>query len=114
MRISDCSSDVCSSDLKLGADIGLADIAFGRGQIAEQLADHILVARLFEIGLYHRLAIGVRLFAGQAHQPGRPFAQQAIAPRRDLEGVFLVKSRSEEHTSELKSLMRISYAVFCL
>src|SRR3546814_4890411 len=27
---------------------------------------------------------------------------------------FIVKSRSEEHTSELQSLMRISYAVFCL
>src|SRR3546814_5254397 len=29
-------------------------------------------------------------------------------------GVTLVQSRSEEHTSELQSLMRISYAVFCL
>src|SRR3546814_7290614 len=28
--------------------------------------------------------------------------------------VFLAKERSEEHTSELQSLMRISYAVFCL
>src|SRR3546814_3172822 len=31
-----------------------------------------------------------------------------------MEGVFLREARSEEHTSELQSLMRISYAVFCL
>src|SRR3546814_9135554 len=32
----------------------------------------------------------------------------------NAEGYFLTKARSEEHTSELQSLMRISYAVFCL
>src|SRR3546814_4668265 len=37
--------------------------------------------------------------------PGRSCAPAALAPRR---------ARSEEHTSELQSLMRISYAVFCL
>src|SRR3546814_4990060 len=31
-----------------------------------------------------------------------------------LQGSFIVDERSEEHTSELQSLMRISYAVFCL
>src|SRR3546814_6330858 len=31
-----------------------------------------------------------------------------------LEDIFLIHRRSEEHTSELQSLMRISYAVFCL
>src|SRR3546814_3632847 len=34
--------------------------------------------------------------------------------RRDEEGADLGRHRSEEHTSELQSLMRISYAVFCL
>src|SRR3546814_9519644 len=34
--------------------------------------------------------------------------------RRELEGAINIPIRSEEHTSELQSLMRISYAVFCL
>src|SRR3546814_5930147 len=36
------------------------------------------------------------------------------APDRDLDGIGRREFRSEEHTSELQSLMRISYAVFCL
>src|SRR3546814_4188921 len=50
------------------------------------------------------------------------FSQWGTHPRyarvrgRDVAGLFFYKelSRSEEHTSELQSLMRISYAVFCL
>src|SRR3546814_1736597 len=38
----------------------------------------------------------------------------AVAPLTDATGADLVSARSEEHTSELQSLMRISYAVFCL
>src|SRR3546814_1653570 len=37
-----------------------------------------------------------------------------FAARSDLSGAARAQSRSEEHTSELQSLMRISYAVFCL
>src|SRR3546814_2767303 len=44
---------------------------------------------------YERLAKGVRALAAAGH-------------------VRLVETRSEEHTSELQSLMRTSYAVFCL
>src|SRR3546814_5855171 len=92
MRISDWSSDVCSSDL-LAADRrvriafqGLALDAFC-GQPLHQLrravgADDRDLQRLFD------LALGPALGQGQ--------------------------DRSEEHTSELQSLMRISYAVFCL
>src|SRR3546814_3300159 len=57
-----------------------------------------------------------RLVAGQPvihvlsdDNPGEGFA--AVPP--DLEDVYFGE-RSEEHTSELQSLMRISYAVFCL
>src|SRR3546814_19118807 len=39
---------------------------------------------------------------------------QAAAAELDLQNIARVKQRSEEHTSELQSLMRISYAVFCL
>src|SRR3546814_1937456 len=50
--------------------------------------------------------------------PGRPL-DQAISPRRNRDdgrdgAADRVAARSEEHTSELQSLMRISYAVFCL
>src|SRR3546814_9930755 len=37
-----------------------------------------------------------------------------LAPERAVQAVKYCKGRSEEHTSELQSLMRISYAVFCL
>src|SRR3546814_5465644 len=37
-----------------------------------------------------------------------------LAALRNVEGVGFLSERSEEHTSELQSLMRISYAVFCL
>src|SRR3546814_5908215 len=42
-----------------------------------------------------------------AHAPGGPRPDGGVAPAR-------ARGRSEEHTSELQSLMRISYAVFCL
>src|SRR3546814_1725972 len=50
---------------------------------------------------------------------GRPAAASNIVKRLAKLGAIIVrpsgvKSRSEEHTSELQSLMRISYAVFCL
>src|SRR3546814_8753434 len=54
----------------------------------------------------HRVIGGLRLLgdAVAADQPGRLQRSAAQRPQR----------RSEEHTSELQSLMRISYAVFCL
>src|SRR3546814_1644704 len=52
--------------------------------------------------LFHRLALGgIQLAVGIGHQPVVIDLHHAA-------------SRSEEHTSELQSLMRISYAVFCL
>src|SRR3546814_5188224 len=67
-------------------------------------------------------ATGLRTAAGAAprragaahgqHHLRRPARRAASSARRLLQGV--VRQRSEEHTSELQSLMRISYAVFCL
>src|SRR3546814_5132761 len=117
MRISDWSSDVCSSDL--GArGIDIAGKRVGTGQFG---------ARGGVVGLYrqhplqrdHRLAIAAGVerrhaelvvefrIANAALRLGR---QLFIAPSSRLRCVC----RSEEHTSELQSLMRISYAVFCL
>src|SRR3546814_8082494 len=47
-----------------------------------------------------------------ARAAARP--RRAAEPRRFRDGLFVARLRSEEHTSELQSLMRISYAVFCL
>src|SRR3546814_1446888 len=86
MRISDWSSDVCSSDLRVA-------LLFRRG-------DPLGEPRAFGVEIDH-------------------------ACQRQDEGGFIdhhlrgaagghITVRSEEHTSELQSLMRISYAVFCL
>src|SRR3546814_6030780 len=53
------------------------------------------------------------------HDAARPFLPPAVLNRlldalRDNAGDVPVLPRSEEHTSELQSLLRISYAVFCL
>src|SRR3546814_4544560 len=106
MRISDWSADVCSSDLvdrdqrraeahqieivALGEEIGQPEQEHPPDRIGEELAER--------------------------ERPGLAVAQQ-LEPR-DLAGgigrIALDQRRSEEHTSELQSLMRISYAVFCL
>src|SRR3546814_7331521 len=51
----------------------------------------------------------VRLRSGLSRQPKEPRIINGPGPRS-----ILFECRSEEHTSELQSLMRISYAVFCL
>src|SRR3546814_9814816 len=78
------------------------------------LRDNIRPARIlaphFVDLLFERQFLGDRLQRREGdRQPG--FAAQIAHP---LELVPLALQRSEEHTSELQSLMRISYAVFCL
>src|SRR3546814_8244979 len=99
MRISDWSSDVCSSDL-------LADhLAAG--------ADDIADLRLVDLHRFDARSIVRQLGAGFA-QRLRHFAEDVRAAFLRLVQRGLEDLRSEEHTSELQSLMRISYAVFCL
>src|SRR3546814_6039573 len=108
MRISDWSSDVCSSDLEQFVALAPADRALQRGQILGEALEH----------LEHRLAIGEehvaphrrvrRGDAGEvAETAGRIFDDLALGHFLQVAG-----GRSEEHTSELQSLMRLSYAVF--
>src|SRR3546814_4447006 len=98
MRISDWSSDVCSSDL----------------DDREKLTGDSRVILIVEDD-----AAFARILCDLAHETG---FQCLIAETAD-EGVLMARQylphavildRSEEHTSELQSLMRISYAVFCL
>src|SRR3546814_4448308 len=90
MRISDWSSDVCSSDLHA--------LSLARAHVADM---GIVVLIAFHIGV----APGV---ADQRCRDAHRAARVEDVQYRPLIG------RSEEHTSELQSLMRISYAVFCL
>src|SRR3546814_6047596 len=107
MRISDWSSDVCSSDLfELG--LGAVD-AQGVGQVgaAIQVVDPDR-ADAVDAGLAEGFQ---RLLGDLVVGGGQQFAGLGLdhVVRQDA-----ADQRSEEHTSELQSLMRISYAVFCL
>src|SRR3546814_4500643 len=87
MRISDWSSDVCSSDLVPPASALWYSHTRGSRSVIAAVATYSRATPASSAGLRRRQA--------QARTP----------PAR---------IRSEEHTSELQSLMRISYAVFCL
>src|SRR3546814_3128848 len=103
MRISDWSSDVCSSDLdqhQIGP-VTLLPLRILLLRTSEAAFQHFahhrkIVARHCLCPFDVELAIGV-------------FAE-TLRPRHN----HGAQRRSEEHTSELQSLMRISYAVFCL
>src|SRR3546814_4958692 len=120
MRISDWSSDVCSSDLN-GFDF-TALVAHDEprvgGRVGGKAARHLLARRIAD---HHGVAALEAPLDG-----GDPRRQQRLALLQRLEGAGVDPetadrlqtagnpARSEEHTSELQSLMRISYAVFCL
>src|SRR3546814_1830971 len=113
MRISDWSSDVCSSDLErplLTYSRGLApDSSVGNIYICRRplMGFHHYVIRKCAINWpWHRTCLLDGIPSGFASIGGRRQCLDHIAPRPH--------PRSEEHTSELQSLMRISYAVFCL
>src|SRR3546814_1405231 len=127
MRISDWSSDVCSSDLKRYTDfvakVRAAEQAKAPGStdLAEAVAryffklmaykDEYEVARLYTSGDFRKKL--------QQQFDGDYKLHFHLAPpllaKRNAKGELVKKEyRSEEHTSELQSLMRISYAVFCL
>src|SRR3546814_4638715 len=97
MRISDWSSDVCSSDLQHHRDTIDAERPLKTAKQVGALDELPLGAAGVELGP-HQYA--QRQVSQRRHQRDGP-----RRPRLD---------RSEEHTSELQSLMRLSYAVFCL
>src|SRR3546814_3105149 len=145
MRISDWSSDVCSSDLA-----GNEQAALQRAEVVQARDDFLAgVAALVEADTAEQVEIrhlrdemiaGFRQHDGNATfdigaSPVRTFViAQRVVERRAQSRDPLARTdhavardaaetehdpqatwiRSEEHTSELQSLMRISYAVFCL
>src|SRR3546814_2131112 len=124
MRISDWSSDVCSSDLNRRQHESLEEILRRLGEYAAVYCCNARACRGIHLSRQthqdchsvfgwrgnrpvhtDHLEAGVRRI-GTAHN----HHQQAGRKHRYRSK----KRRSEEHTSELQSLMRISYAVFCL
>src|SRR3546814_6780303 len=97
MRISDWSSDVCSSDLQPYPNHNGGQLATGRDG-------------------YLYIGLGDGGSAGDPDGNGQdPTTLLGSILRIDpIAGSEDGPARSEEHTSELQSLMRISYAVFCL
>src|SRR3546814_7536071 len=108
MRISDWSSDVCSSDLEPLL------LRIARGRQCEPPDDfglsRLQVVERRHVGLRHEQHVHRRLRGDIAERDDVVVFVDDVG--RDLAADDLV--RSEEHTSELQSLMRISYAVFCL
>src|SRR3546814_4788540 len=118
MRISDWSSDVCSSDLVDHAVQGVHQRHAGHRAVQVELVKH---AGDVDVDW----DIGKRLRQQEDQQDERTRRQREARQRvaggdrqqgaeADGEEGDADTVRSEEHTSELQSLMRISYAVFCL
>src|SRR3546814_1479915 len=114
MRISDWSSDVCSSDLGEAQDDRIGDARDLLG--LDDLRQH-------DLEFIAAQPPDLPLVADDLGQPPRRLLEQLVADRMAervvdrLEAVEVEqqqRARSEEHTTELQSLMRISYAVFCL
>src|SRR3546814_5515056 len=115
MRSSDWSSDVCSSDLQqafpTGSIVRLSPVPVEVRDVDRTVA---------HVAAHHQGRYSVDLHLAQDPMMTQDRAEMHVrrleakrrligAPARQPDG-----SRSEEHTSELQSLMRISYAVFCV
>src|SRR3546814_9622821 len=119
MRISDWSSDLCSSDLLdyriLPVNIGAGDqfkpdfLKIAPNNRMPAIVDHDPADGGASVSVFESGAILVYL----ANRTGRFFGD---TPREKIDTMqwLMWQMRSEEHTSELPSLMRISYDVFCL
>src|SRR3546814_2617294 len=115
MRISDWSPDVCSSDLEVDpGDVAAPAVRLDvdedvDGHHQQALDDRKLQPSPFGRRFHHqrKLVPCLRGASGVAAGDRPGMAGRAVADEVE-------RFRSEEHTSELQSLMRISYAVFCL
>src|SRR3546814_2828400 len=101
MRISDWSSDVCSSDLhrlfRFAVPFRIAEVLVRLHEVPDR--EEVLAVVSSRSAPDDLLELD--------HRPDWPH-------QHDVADVRGIHARSEEHTSELQSLMRISYAVFCL
>src|SRR3546814_6487056 len=144
MRISDWSADVCSSDLVEAVRVGAGGLLHGEavdGQLSptrDVLALDLEIAQCADVGHWSSFVSCEQVgWVRSSRASGRQAASRRCraAPRRGTPsrargsrapdpcgrrartaewGCPSACRRSEEHTSELQSLIRISYAVFCL
>src|SRR3546814_10525012 len=107
MRISDWSSDVCSSDLSAVSS---------SGAVSASATNSVLFGYL-KVTLYctpSRLACSSTSQSVATTLSSKMYEWVAVRTIMLVSTSTFLGLRSEEHTSELQSLMRISYAVFCL
>src|SRR3546814_1291876 len=120
MRISDWSSDVCSSDLgTFTVTYVVHDRATSEAAVIDPVLDfdpasgrtsHTSADEVVEYVKSNNLKVSwlLETHAHADHLSAAPYLQQKLGGK-----IAIGEHRSEEHTSELQSLMRISYAVFC-
>src|SRR3546814_2447449 len=119
MRISDWSSDVCSSDLSVSKMVSYSTPPGYQRQLPIRLPK----LDAFVSTIEHWLEEDLKVPRKQRHTAKRVFDR--LRDERGFTGGYTIikdymrerdqrRQRSEEHTSELQSLMHISYAVFCL
>src|SRR3546814_9585104 len=130
MRISDWSSDVCSSDLhplygrhhciELVLPIAMPmhehrEVAIGerRWLVRDRVQRETWTGEQFVAIGSGDLAVLVHALTVEARHRHARGGRADLVLRLEIDALR-VQTRSEEHTSELQSLMRISYAVFCL
>src|SRR3546814_5449589 len=123
MRISDWSSDVCSSDLSYRIDPHGPGRRFPQCQGVERPCGDGEYGHAQAHDWQRQAHIVPTSVRQRTHQPGNDLgrgegcwrkADHESGERARQAGKDHARQRSEEHTSELQSLMRISYAVFCL
>src|SRR3546814_6932327 len=112
MRISDWSSDVCSSDLfdvlaRRSDANGARDVTLPYFATVVRGGTAVVSKRVGQVNIH---------FADGEYRASASGTAQSYVDRGQatLPADIQERIRSEEHTSELQSLMRISYAVFCL
>src|SRR3546814_5517093 len=113
MRISDWSSDVCSSDLLIKATVGPWHQALKR---LKECSRTFCLQRPIgpPVPCCEGSSRGEAALSKPFRTDCRLKAIRRLQPADMVQFCLRTLIRSEEHTSELQSLMRISYAVFCL
>src|SRR3546814_7359177 len=128
MRISDWSSDVCSSDLLANEIDSAACESLRQNRILRSVTpaafDRWFDETVFSQRCFKKASLvemsGLRERLREAVGAEVRYLEEAAIIESDVRSLtseFILEKtgfRSEEHTSELQSLMRISYAVFCL
>src|SRR3546814_3704216 len=119
MRISDWSSDVCSSDLDARSTLAFFEAYFSNFIEGTEFEVEEAAAIVFRQAIpcdrpadAHDILGTWRLVSDPIEMARTPADADELLDLLRRRHATLMVARSEEHTSELKSLMRISYAVF--